>query len=166
MEGRNMNTYSIEEILKPFEVQQVLYSSTDTVSKNRILTVRVEPALYSLLEGITEKWNSAGVSDTVRTILSMYFLPVVYELEWKKLKPEEFQELLNEQKEEGFSFKLARFNRFMKEVSEYLAFLKEAQERGSQSLEYVGSILNKLEEITEDIEIKLKTVLLENKKMN
>jgi len=158
-----MDTYSIQKILQPFE-QQELFSSTDTVSKTRVMTIRVEPALYSLLESLTDTWNSSGVSDTVRTILSMYFLPVVYEMEWKKLKPEELQEMLTEQETEGYSFKLARFNRFMQEVSEYLAFLKEAQERSSNSLNYIENILNKLENIVQETETRLKVVLMENEK--
>ena len=158
-----METYSIQEILKPFEEQE-LFSSTDTVSKTRIMTIRVEPALYSLLESLTETWGSSGVSDTVRTILSMYFLPAVYEVEWKKLKPEELQEMLNEQETEGYSFKLARFNRFMKEVSEYLQFLKEAKDRSELSYEYIETTLNNLEKIAQETETKLKKVLIENEK--
>lgn len=159
-----MTVYSIDDILKPFEEQGELQGSTDTVSKDRVMTIRVEPALYGLLESLTEKWNSSGISYTVRKILSMYFLPVVYELEWKNLKPEQLQEMLNQKEEEGFSVKLARFNRFMLEVSEYLAFLKEAEERGSESQKYIKELLEKLQGIMQETEGRLKDVLVENQK--
>jgi len=157
-----MTTYSIQEVLKPFEEE--LHSSTDTISKDKVLAFRVEPALFSLLESLTEKWNTSGTSATVRNILSMYFLPVVYELEWKNLKPEQLQEFLTKQNEEGSSVKASRFNVFMLEVAEYISFLKEAEEKGSESLEYIKGILNKLEGIVQETENKFSKVLFENEK--
>jgi len=143
------------------ETQELL---TTKISKTRVMTIRVEPALFSVLEKLTEKWNSAGISDTVRTILSMYLLPAVYEVEWKKLKPSELQEMLNEQNEKGYSFKLARFNRFMEEVVEYMAFLKEAQVMGNKSIHCVEITLSDLEKIVQEMETRLMGVLMENKK--
>ena len=156
------NAYAIEEILNLVPEEEHRYSSTDTVSKEKVVAFRTEPALQNLLEALTEKWNTAGVSETVRVILSMYFLPVVYELEWKNLKPEQFQSFLNEQKEQGFSHNLARFNKFMLEVSEYLTFLNEAQERSTESIEYITRTKNKLEGILQEVEKNLQKVLVEN----
>ena len=146
------NKYMLEELIEGIEQPKAEYSSTDTVAKDRVLTVRVEPALYSLLESLTEEWNKAGVSDTVRTILSMYFLPAIYEHSWKELKPERVAQNLQEQKERGYSANLARLNRFVAETLEYLRFLKEAQERGKASLEYIEQVTEKIESIIAETE--------------
>jgi len=136
-----------KELLEGIEQPEEKFSSTDTVAKDRVLTVRVEPALYSLLESLTEEWSKAGVSDTVRTILSMYFLPAIYEHSWKEMKPERVSENLKEQKEKGYSLNLTRFNRFVSETLEYLEFLQEAQERGKASLEYIQQVTDKIKTI-------------------
>ena len=127
----------MEREVEKFFSEKVVYSSTDTVSKDKVISVRVEEALYNLLEAQTESWKAKSVSNTVRTILSMYFLPVIYEFEWKNRKPEEFAQFTKEQKEQGFSLSLSRYSRFIYEMLGYISFLEEAEERGAVSMEYI-----------------------------
>jgi hypothetical protein len=150
--------------------QAEVFSSTDTVSKDKVLSVRIEPGLYSLLEALTESWKTKNVSDTLRTILSMFFLPVVYEHEYKNLVPEKLETWKAEEQETGFSFQLARLEKFVEELSEYMDFLNEAEERGALSIGFIGAkkeqvqeAINKLAGMQQD----LKEFLLEgkNKKM-
>jgi hypothetical protein len=121
-----------------------VYSSTDTVSKDKVLSVRIEPGLYSLLEALTEQWRTGSVSATVRNLLSMYFLPVVYELEWKNISPERVGEFRKQEQEQGYSMNLARLHKFLSELSEYMSFLVEAEEKGALSL---GFIADKKEQV-------------------
>ena len=128
-----------------------LYSSTDTVTKDKVISVRMEQGLYSMLEALAETWNTGTTANTVRTILSMYFLPVVFEYEWKNLTPEQVAEFKVQEQEQGFSQNLARLHRFLSELAEYRIFLTEAQAKGSASMEFIQQKLNQVESMVEQL---------------
>jgi len=152
-----MNKFMLQEFLTSIQQPETKHSSTDTVTKDRVVSFRAEPALFSLLESLTEEWSKAGVSDTVRTILSMYFLPVIYEHSWKELKPEKVAE-----KGTGLSFELSRLKRFYEETNSYLEFLQEAQTRSRNSLGYIEKTLSSIEEILSEVEQKLENAVIKN----
>ena len=57
-----------------------LYSEQE-LKKDSQVSVRLESGLFEALETQTEVWGFKSISQTVRAILTFYFLPVVYELE-------------------------------------------------------------------------------------
>jgi len=149
------------------EVEQEVFSSTDTVSKDKVLSVRIEPGLYNLLEALAESWSTGTVSNTVRTILSMFFLPVVYEYEYKNLVPEKLLEYKKQEQEQGFSFQLARFHKFLSELSEYKNLLNEAENVGALSMGFIADKKEQLSKIIgklAGIELQLQKELIEEGK--
>jgi hypothetical protein len=143
------------------EPARELYSSTDTVTKDKVVSVRMEQGLYSMLEALAETWNTGSTASTVRTILSMFFLPVVFEFEWKNLIPEQVEQF---QQEQGFSQNLARLHRFLSELEEYRSFLAEAEAKGSASMEFIQQKREQVESMVEHLagaELSLKEGLNE-----
>lgn len=141
--------------------EQELFSSTDTVTKDKVLSVRLEEALFNLLQAQNETWKQKTVSETVRTILAFHFLPLVYEFEWKNRTPEQFEQYKQEQEKTGLSFELSRYNHFIFEVAEYYRFLVEAISRGNASIEYLEATKEKLETVLKDTKTKLQNIILE-----
>jgi hypothetical protein len=133
------------------EPARELYSSTDTVTKDKVVSVRMEQGLYSMLEALAETWNTGSTASTVRTILSMFFLPVVFEFEWKNLTPEMVAGFKQQEQEQGFSQNLARLHKFLSELVEYRGFLVEAQTKGSASMEFLQQKLNQVESMVEQL---------------
>jgi hypothetical protein len=149
-----MTQTNYASFLKTIEVAspgKELYSSTDTVTKDKVISVRMEQGLYSMLEALTESWSTGTVSSTVRAILSMHFLPVVYEFEWRNLTPEKVAEFKKQEQEQGFSQNLARLHKFLSELVEYRTFLAEAQAKGSASMEFIQQKLNQVESMVEQL---------------
>jgi len=144
------------------EEQKEMFSSTDfRGAKERMLSFRVSEALYSVLEAQTENWKAPNLSETARTILSMYFLPVIYEFEWREKKPEELSEALQEHKEKGFSLELSRLNKFLFEIGGYMMFLEEAEEKSSTSLKYIHETRLKIASIMHEMKEKMERVFYE-----
>jgi uncharacterized protein YutD len=149
-----MTQTNYASFLKTFETTSPgveLYSSTDTVTKDKVVSVRMEQGLYSMLEALAEAWNTGSTANTVRTILSMYFLPVVFEYEWKNLTPEKVAEFKKQEQEQGFSQNLARLHKYLSELVEYRSFLVEAQTKGSASMEFIQQKLNQVESMVEQL---------------
>lgn len=130
-------------------------------SKEKVLSVRVEESLYNLLEGLKDKWGSKTVSNTLRTLISMYFLPVMYRVEWETLKPEYLTEYLKEQREQGVSMELESYNQFIGETTRYLSFLKEAVEMSRISTNYLETTYNNIEGILREMTEKIQEILVE-----
>ena len=122
-----------------------LFSSTDSITKDRVLSVRVEESLYFLLESFSEKWNTEGVGKAVRTILSMFFLPEVYKFELERMKPEKLAEFMQGKTKTGEPVSFDRFIHFTRELKQYAEFLAEAQERSSSSVELIEQEVQKVE---------------------
>lgn len=133
-----------------------LETTADTLTKDKVISVRIEPALFSLLELLTEAWNTLSISNTVRTLLSMFFLPMVYEQEYKHLKIEKLLDYKKEEKEAGLSPELSRFHRVIFELNEYLQFLNEAEQRGKKSMEFIQGKKQEVEGIIEELAEKEK----------
>jgi len=126
------------------ETAQV-YSSTDTVTKDKVLTVRVEEGFYNLLEALAEKMNTGSVSKTARAILSMFLIPQVYKFELENMKPEKLSELLHEKQQAGEPVSFDRFKRFIEKLENYNAFLTEAGEKSKASMQFIEQEKEKVE---------------------
>ncbi len=135
--------------------------------KESQVSVRMDKGLYQALEAQTKVWKFKNVSQTVRTILSFYFLPAVYEAEWKNKRLQEFKKMIKEGKEQGFSRDNARLNYFMKEVVEYRIFLNQVIEDTSNTLDFVEkaerSLVDILSETREKVEKAIEEVEQETK---
>jgi len=137
--------------------EEELFPSTDMLAnKEKVLSLRISENLYNALEAQSSNWKVKSISETVRTILSMYFLPVIYALEWKDRKPEQLAELVSEQRESGYSLELSRFYRFLYELTEYYEFLSEAEENSSLSLKRVQELKDNVESMVQEMSRKLK----------
>jgi len=146
--------------------EEELFPSTDFLAnKEKVLSLRVSENLYNALEAQASQWNNKSISETVRTILSMYFLPVIYALEWKDRKPEQLAEMINEQRENGYSLGLSRFYRFVYELTEYYEFLSEAEENSSLSLKKVQELKETVEKLVQEMSRKLKYAVEENEEV-
>ena len=146
--------------------EEELFPSTDMLAnKEKVLSLRISENLYSALEAQSATWNNKYISETVRSILSMYFLPVIYELEWKEKKPEQLSEMLSEQREKGYSIGLSRFYRFIYELTEYYEFLSKAEENGSLSMSRVQELKEKVESIIQEMSRKLNYAEAENEEV-
>jgi len=138
--------------------KQELFSSTDTVTKDKVISVRLEEALYSLLQAQAETWNLKTVSETVRKILSFHFLPLIYEIEWMNRIPE-YEQYKQEQETTGISFELSKYNQFLYEVNEYYEFTLEAISRGKIAVEFMEEIKEKMETVLNESKTRLENVL-------
>ena len=110
-----------------------LYSEQE-LKKDSQVSVRLESGLFEALETQTQVWGFKNISQTVRAILTFYFLPVVYELELKNRSISEHKQFLQEKQEEGFSLDQSNANYFTFQVVEYLKFLEQAMVMARQSL--------------------------------
>jgi len=135
-----MNYYA--ELFTDIEEKE-LFSSTDTVTKDKVLTVRVEPGFYSLLEALSEKMNTGSVGKTVRAILSMFLLPEVYRFEFENMKPE---------RASGSEVNFERLHYFIQELEKYFAFLSEAQEKSETSMEFMTKERTKVEAFISELQ--------------
>jgi hypothetical protein len=126
--------------------------------------VRIEKGLYQALETQTEIWHFKNVSQTVRAILTFYFLPVMYEYQWKNKKVSDFKSFLEEKQREGFSLEQAKTNYFIFQTVEYLEFLEQAKVMSSHSLQFMEKLTEKLNVILEDIQGKVEQAIKEVEK--
>jgi hypothetical protein len=131
--------------LEPSQPLKELYSSTDSITKDKVISVRMEQGLYSMLEALAETLNTGTTANTVRTILTMFFLPVVYEFEFENMKPEKLSQYVKRMSEKGEPVNFDRFQLFIQELEKYNSFLTEAQERGSASMEFIAEQKTKVE---------------------
>ena len=135
---------------------QEMFSSTDTVIKDKVISIRLEEALFNLLQAQNEIWKQKTVSETVRTILAYHFLPTVYEIELMNRIPE-YEQYKNT------IFEWSKYKDFLFEFNEYYEFILEAISRGKNSIEFLEVVKKKLETTLEELSFKLNGAFLERK---
>ena len=135
--------------------------SEQELKKDSQVSVRLESGLFEALETQTKVWGFKSISQTVRAILTFYFLPVVYELELKNRSISEHKEFLKEKQEEGFSLEQARANYFAFQVMEYLEFLEQAMVMARHSLKYMESTSDKMNGILKETVNKIEQAMKE-----
>jgi len=135
------------------EMKKVFFSSLFSSTKDKVLSMRIEESLYSLLEELSKEMETETVSETVRKIISFYLLSAIYEEEWKKIHSENFEEFIQEVAQAGDKIELHKFKRLLQEFSEYLQFLKTLAEKVNNSVyffeektEELGETISKLEQ--------------------
>lgn len=142
------------------------YSGT-TTTKDKVLSVRVEEGLYNLLEELTEDWNSGSVSKTVRTLLLYYFLPVIYEQQWKQVHEENFRNYVQELLETGNEIELQKYRNLLEKVSDYISDMKSIGKNIVASEQFFQNQVDMLEKTVvklEEVSILWKGELFEGKK--
>jgi hypothetical protein len=144
---------------------KLFYSGATT--KDKVLSVRVEEGLYSLLEELSEDWNSGSVSKTVRTLLLYYFLPMVYEEQWKQVHSEGFEKYVKELMNEGNEIELQKYKNLLHKFSDYHSDMKTIAEKMQVSEDFFMEQVEMLEQVAEKLEkvsILWKGELFEGKK--
>lgn len=137
-----------------------LYSEQE-LSKDSQVSVRIENGLYQALEAQTKVWGFKNVSQTVRAILTFYFLPVMYEHTWKSKKISDFKGFIQEKQKEGFSLEQAKSNYFVFQLVEYLEFLEQAKVMGNHSMKYMEQVSKKLNSILKEMQGKIEEAMAE-----
>jgi len=137
-----------------------LYSEQE-LKKDSQVSVRLESGLFEALETQTQVWGFKNISQTVRAVLTFYFLPVVYELELKNRSISEHKQFLQEKQEEGFSLEQARANYFTFQVLEYLEFLEQAKVMARHSLQFMESTSDKMNGILKETVNKIEQAMKE-----
>lgn len=124
--------------------------------KEFVLSVRLDKGLGRALEEQAKVWGMKSTSTAVRTILSFYFLPVVYQLEWKK---KDFSKIMNSK--EMLSSERMKANYFLKAMLEYMALLEQAKQASTQTLSFASETESKLNAIIEEMTDKMKNAVSE-----
>lgn len=137
-----------------------LYSEQE-LSKDSQISVRLERGLYKALEAQTEVWSFKNVSQTVRAILTFYFLPVAYEFELKNKQVSDFKEFIQEKQKEGYSLEQARQNYFLFQTVEYLEFLEQAKVMSSHSLKFMEQATERMNSILKETQEKIEQAMRE-----
>lgn len=137
-----------------------IYSEQE-LNKDSQVSVRMERGLYQALETQTEIWNFKNVSQTVRAILTFYFLPVMYEYQWKSKKVSDFKNFMEEKQRDGYSLEQAKANYFLFQIVEYLEFLEQAMVMSTHSMQFMEKMTDRLNIILEDIQGKVEQAIKE-----
>lgn len=137
-----------------------LYSEQE-LSKDSQVSVRIENGLYQALEAQTRVWGFKNVSQTVRAILTFYFLPAMYEHTWKSKKISDFKGFIQEKQKEGFSLEQAKSNYFLFQLVEYLEFLEQAKVMGNHSMGYMEQVSKRLNLIMKEMQGKIEEAMAE-----
>lgn len=137
-----------------------IYSEQE-LNKDSQVSVRMERGLYQALETQTEIWNFKNVSQTVRAILTFYFLPVMYEYQWKSKKVSDFKNFMEEKQRDGYSLEQAKANYFLFQAVEYLEFLEQAKVMSSHSLRFMERATEKMNSILQETESKIEQAIKE-----
>ena len=135
--------------------------SEQELSKDSQVSVRIEAGLYQALELQTKQWGFKNVSQTVRAILTFYFLPAMYEYTWKSKKISDLKGFIKEKQKEGFSLEQAKSNYFMYQMFEYLQFLEQAKVMGNHSMQYMEQVSKKLNTLMKEMQGKIEQAMAE-----
>jgi hypothetical protein len=154
-------------VMSAIQLENKVNYSSGTATKDKVLSVRVEEGLYNLLEQLTEDWNSGSVSKTVRTLLLYYFLPMVYEEQWKKLTEGNFSRFVQEVLNSGNEMELQNYRNLLAKFSDYYSDMKTIAEKMTASEQFFNNQVEQLELVAnklEEVSILWKGELFEGKK--
>jgi hypothetical protein len=127
--------------------------------KETVLSVRLDKGLLKALETQTRVWGTKNISSTVRAILSFYFLPVVYQLEWKDKQAVDFKKALHQQQE--LSSEKLRMNYFLKALFEYMNFLEQTKQASRETLQFAEKTEEELNTVIVEMQGKIQQALKE-----
>jgi len=127
--------------------------------KETVLSVRLDKGLLKALETQSRVWGTKNMSSTVRAILSFYFLPVVYQLEWKDKQAKDFKKALHQQNE--LSSEKLRMNYFLKALFEYMNFLEQTKQASKETLLFAEKTEEELNTVIIEMQSKIQQALQE-----
>ena len=122
--------------------------------KEQVVSVRLDTGLMKALEAKAKAWGMKGTGSAMRTILSFYFLPEVYKLEWKN---RDFEKLM--QGSEEYSTDRIRANYFLKALVEYMSFLEQTKQANSETLSFVEETQKNLNAIIDEMTGKMQKAI-------
>ena len=129
--------------------------------KEFVLSVRLDKGLGRALEEQAKVWGMKNTSTAVRTILSFYFLPAVYQLEWKGKQVKDFKNALLQQKREGISSEQMKVNYFLKALFEYMNFLEQTKQASTDTLKFAQATEEELNNAIIELKEKIQQALSE-----
>lgn len=129
--------------------------------KEFVLSVRLDKGLGRVLEEQAKVWGMKNTSTAVRTILSFYFLPAVYQLEWKGKQVKDFKNALLQQKREGISSEQMKVNYFLKALFEYMNFLEQTKQASTDTLKFAQATEEELNNAIIELKEKIQQALSE-----
>lgn len=129
--------------------------------KEYVLSVRLDKGLGRALEEQASAWGMKNTSTAVRAILSFYFLPVVYQLEWKGKQVQDFKKALIQQKKEGISGEQMKVNYFLKALFEYMNFLEQTKQASTDTLKFAQATEEELNTAIMEMREKIQQALVE-----
>ncbi len=124
--------------------------------KEQVVSVRLDTGLVKALEAQAKVWGLKSTATAMRTILSFYFLPAVYQLEWKD---KDFDKLL--QGSEEYSTGRIRANHFLKALVEYMSLLEQAKQSSTEVLSFIEGTEKEVNAIIDEMAGKMKNVIQE-----
>ena len=122
--------------------------------KEQVISVRLDTGLVKALEAQAKAWGVKSTATAMRTILSFYFLPAVYKLEWKE---RDFSKII--QAGEEYSTDRIRANHFLKAVIEYMSFLEQTLQASNETLLFVEETQKNLNAIIEEMTGKMQKAI-------
>ena len=132
--------------------------------KDKVISLRIPEGLYAGLESAGRLWfNDSKVSEVARIILSFYFLPVMYELEVESMKEVMKKSSSEIARKNKMSVAQYRANMFSYNLVDYLEFLEKAHISSTNSLQFIESRREKVEELIKNMTEELEKVLFEKK---
>ncbi len=142
-------------------MEKVVSDLGQDLSKDSQVCVRIESGLYEALKAQTKVFGYESISQTVRTILGFYFLPVVYELELKRKIRSDYKRYLEIQQQGKFSIDAMRVSQFVTQAAEYVQFLEQAKEKSQYSIGFMNQTEKRLNNILAETQEKIGMALKE-----
>ena len=127
--------------------------------KEAVVSVRLDTGLLKALEAQAKTWGLKSTGSAMRTILSFYFLPAVYQLEWKDKQAKDFKKALHQQNE--LSSEKLRMNYFLKALFEYMNFLEQTKQASMETLKFVQETEEQLNNTIAEMQVKIQQALKE-----
>jgi len=124
--------------------------------KEQVVSARLDTGLVKALEAQAKVWGLKSTGSAMRTILSFYFLPAVYKLEWKD---KDFEKLM--QGSEEYSTGRIRANYFLKALVEYMSFLEQTKQASRETLQFAEKTEEELNTVIVEMQGKIQQALKE-----
>jgi len=112
------------------------FSYEPGLSKDKVISLRLDKQLYSFLEEMTELRETGSISETVRNLLSMYVLLKSVEVINDDRK-EQFSRYLEQVRTSGNEIELKKYREYSKEVTDYLSYLVSFEENATEAMRFM-----------------------------
>jgi hypothetical protein len=134
------------------QLNEKLFRVPFETTKDKVISIRIEESLFSLLVDLSKELHVQSVSETVRKIIYFYLLNAIYEEEWKNLHSKNFESFINKVAEAGSQVELNNYKNLLQELSEYVVLMRAVVDRINASAGFFEGETDKLEEVTGKLE--------------